>query len=299
MYVGWDFENAWNDSEDSYPTLKIIDFISQPPFSLTFQDLTPYSVTIVWPNISGAKSYDLLYSNKMESSSIARALIEDLVSDTDYEFRVRAKITDTVSIWSQTLKIRTKEMLFINGLHSTNKDLTSITLTWNTVEDAESYEVVCNGSTHKVNTNTCTITELYSDTPYVIMVNALLTDGRTITSNPIMEKIYTQNPQTAYAEEFISKCEGQAWFMDEIEILLNLKGKSINTINSQKDFATIYAIGLANRGISGKIPTAIGELYQLKYLYLANNDLSGELPSEFNLLEQLLEKDLSGNHFSE
>ena len=298
-YAGWDFGNTWNSKKDSYPTLIIIDLFGREPFALTFHDLTSFSVTIEWPSIPGAKSYDLLYSNKTVSSTIAKALIEDLIPDTDYEFKVRAKIIDTVAVWSQTLKIRTKKILSINGLHSTNKDLSFITLTWNQVEDAESYEVICNGDIQKINTNTCTITELYSDTPYVILVKALLTDGRTIISNPITEKIYTKNPQTPYAKEFIEKCDNQTWFMDEIENLLNLKGKSINTINSQKDFATIYAIGLADRGVSGKMPAGIGELSRLQYLYLANNDLGGELPDELYALDKLVEMDLSGNHFSD
>ena len=298
-YTGWDFENTWNDVADSYPTLKIIDLISQEPFTLIFRNLTSFSVTIEWPSIPGTKSYDLLYSNKRESSTVAKALIEGLTPDTDYEFRVRANILDTVAVWSRTLRIRTKKILSVNGLHSTNKGIDSIALAWNPVEEAESYEVICNGSIQKINTNTCTITELYADTPYVIRVKALLDDGRTITSNPITEKIYALNPQTDYAKEFIEKCESQVWFMDEIENLLNLKGKSINTINSQKDFATIYAIGLADRGVSGKIPAGIGELFQLQYLYLANNDLGGELPDELYALDKLVVMDLFGNNISD
>lgn len=86
--------------------------------------------------------------------------------------------------------------------------------------------------------------------------------------------------------------------MDEVENLLNQKGKSICTVNSRNDFATIYALELSERGISGKIPSAIGELFQLRYMYLSNNDLSGELPEEIDALAYLIDKDLSGNHFT-
>lgn len=152
----------------------------------------------------------------------------------------------------------------------------------------------------KTEENTYTITGLYPDTAYVISIRALITDGAKIikkSSDPIIEKIYVLEPQTNYAKTFIERCEGQTWFIDEIENLLNLKGKSINTIQSKDDFAAIYAIGLADRGISGKIPSAIGELFNLEYLYLGNNNLSGELPDELKLLDKLMELDLSNNHF--
>lgn len=32
---------------------------------------------------------------------------------------------------------------------------------------------------------------------------------------------FTPNPQTEYAKRFIAACEGQAWFINEIERLLN------------------------------------------------------------------------------
>ena len=117
--------------------------------------------------------------------------------------------------------------------------------------------------------------------------------------SPIVEKIYELESQTDYAREFLTKCEGQTWFIDEVENLLNQKGKSICTVSSKDDFAAIYALNLSGRGISGQIPLAIGELYQLRYLYLANNNLSGQLPKEIDTLAYLIGQDLSGNQFTE
>lgn len=298
-YAGWDLENIWENMEGSYPALKSLQIMEQEPFDLTFNNLTFFSVFIEWPEIPEAEEYDISYLNKTSSVTTPRILIEELASDTDYEFRVRAKINGITKAWSKVLKVRTKKRPSLDGLHSTGKGLNSITLIWNKVEDAEIYEVIYNNCIQKTKTNTCTITELNTDTPYLIFVRVMMSDGSKIVSNRIIEKIYTLNPQTNYAEEFITKCGGQTWFMDEIENLLSLKGKSINTINSQKDFATIYAIGLADRGVSGKIPAGIGELFQLQYLYLANNDLGGELPDELYALDKLVEMDLSGNHFSD
>jgi Leucine-rich repeat (LRR) protein len=296
-YYGWDWEKIWKHKEGSYSILSNIEAINQVPFELTYRMLTYSSVIIEWPDIQGAKEYDISYLDKMENSIISQALIENLTPGTEYEFKVRAKIGDSIRVWSRALKVKTKKLL-IDGLHTIGKDLDAITLTWNPADDAESYEVIYNNEIMRTQKNTCRITGLYSDIPYVIHIKALISDGSNKMSNPIMEKIYTLNPQTDYAKEFVDKCEGQTWFMDEIENILNLKGKSINTINSKQDFSTIYAITLTDRNISGKIPRAIGELSQLEYLYLGNNNLSEKLPAELDLLDKLIKKDLSGNHFT-
>ena len=59
------------------------------------------------------------------------------------------------------------------------------------------------------------------------------------------------------------------------------------------------SINLGNTGLSGPIPSSIGYLINLKYLYLHKNNLSGSVPSEIGNLEYLThlylyENDLSG-----
>ena len=98
-----------------------------------------------------------------------------------------------------------------------------------------------------------------------------------ITSQIFPAKIYafTPYPQTAYAREFIEKCDGQEWFIDEVERLLNVREKSLNTINSRDDFVFIEIFGLKDKGIAGVLPRAIGELYNLRELFLSGNELTG------------------------
>ncbi len=300
-FAGWDFENIWWVDDNSYPTLKNFKaFILSVPIKLTYSNLTNHSVIIEWAAIQGATEYEVSYLDKIEKTATPKMTLEDLTANTVYEFKVRAKVGDKTGVWSQTLKVRIKgKSSTIDGLHCINKDKNSITLTWNEVEEAEGYEVIYNKKILMTESNTCTITGLHANTPYTIYVKAVTTDGSRIISNTITEKIYTLTPQTEYAKAFIEKCEGQTWFIDEMEKILNIKGKSINTIKSRSDFSTIYVIALSNRGISGKIPVAIGELYNLKYLYLANNNLSGKLPKELDSLSKLKKIDLSNNNFSD
>lgn len=294
-YIGWDWEKVWDYKENHYPNLRNIEFIMQEPFELAVNMLTHFSVVIEWPVIPDAKNYQISYLDIEENVTASRVLIEDLVPETEYEFRVCAQISDVTRIWSKKLRVKTKKIMSVLGLHSIGKGPDSITLVWDSAEHAETYEVTYNGCIQSVKTNECTLTGLNTGIPYMIRVKALISDGSSIISDPIMEKIYRLDPQTEYAKEFINKCEGQTWFMDEIENLLNLKGKSINTIQSREDFTSIFAIGLANRGIGGMIPAAIGELYRLEYLFLANNKLNGKVPDELSLLKHLAEADFTGN----
>lgn len=109
---------------------------------------------------------------------------------------------------------------------------------------------------------------------------------------------FTPNPSTSYAKSFIAACDGQQWFIDEVERLLNAEQKTLDTVTSRADFANIVSIGLRDRGVSGKIPAAIGELTELRYLFLSGNDLGGDIPSELFSLSKLENIDLAGNGYS-
>ena len=58
------------------------------------------------------------------------------------------------------------------------------------------------------------------------------------------------------------------------------------------------SINLGNTGLSGPIPSTIGYLINLKYLYLYGNNLSGAIPSEIGNLENLTHLYLYENNLS-
>lgn len=109
---------------------------------------------------------------------------------------------------------------------------------------------------------------------------------------------FTPNPKTEYAKSFFSKCESQQWFINEIERLLNSEKKTINDLTGPDDFKNIKSLGLADKKITGIIPSAIGELFNLQYLFLSSNNLSGEVPQELYSLEKLKNIDLADNNFT-
>lgn len=297
-FAGWDWEDIWQQKEGAYPHLRSLELIVREPFDLGFHSLTGFSAAITWPQIEGAGEYELLYQDQRITSQEVEIAVTGLLPDTEYTFHVRANLGAALWLSSKPLKIRTRA-LFLNGSHGAGKSDDSAALTWEPAEDAAGYEIRYNGELAKTDTNAFTLGGLSQDTPYVVRIKALLEGGAVQTSAPFMINLYTLDPQTEYASEFIEKCEGQTWFLDEMQNLLWLRGKSLNTIASVSDFDTVYGIELTGRGINGRIPAAIGELRKLKYLYLANNNLSGPLPEELDSLNELIEMDLSGNHFTE
>ena len=60
----------------------------------------------------------------------------------------------------------------------------------------------------------------------------------------------------------------------------------------------VRSLSLNNNGLSGEIPSEIGNLTQLVGLYLQNNELSGEIPSEIGNLTQLVGLYLQNNELS-
>ena len=109
---------------------------------------------------------------------------------------------------------------------------------------------------------------------------------------------FTPNPQTEYAKRFIAACDGQTWFINEIERLLNAQQRTLDTIIGAEDLVEIKSIGLKGQNITGHIPAAIGELSELRYLFLSDNHLSGDIPSVLYTLPKLQHVDLGGNDYA-
>ena len=104
---------------------------------------------------------------------------------------------------------------------------------------------------------------------------------------PLPSNAFTPNPQTAYAREFIQKSDGQQWFINEVERILNVQEKTLDTIVSRADFEYVISFGLHKKGITGKLPRAFGELYNLREIFLSENNLTGSIPEEIFTLSKL------------
>ena len=291
-YVEWDWENVWKFKEGSLPELRVIE---QEYFNITASHVTSITLELECPVFENVEYYLVTYGERMYKTNKAPIYIQGLLPDTEYSFRIQVQFKSGLILWSDVSRVKTRELITTCGLFSTEKGTDYIQLEWSSVSGAERYEVFCNEKRYEVSGPTIRLENLLVEIPYEISIKAIFADGGSVIGKSIIEKIYMIDPKTEYATTLVEKCEGEKWFIDALENLLNQQGKSINWISSQKDLETIYAIDLRNRGISGRIPRAIGELRQLRYLYLAENHLGTEFPDEISQLNKLILFDLTMN----
>ena len=143
---------------------------------------------------------------------------------------------------------------------------------------------------HVHRTNACRILEAFLSLLLSLSVFASVPDR-------VHAADFVYSPTTSYASGFKDKCEGQQWFINEIERLLNQQGKTLNTITSQYDLNDIYALGFAGMDSITTIPRAIGELKNLRHLFLSNNRIT-TIPAELYTLPNLETLDLSNNRIT-
>lgn len=95
---------------------------------------------------------------------------------------------------------------------------------------------------------------------------------------------------------YISISEAQEYNGD---ISINRFGNSIGgTLNGIENFINAYGITVADAGIIGEIPDNIGQLKNLKHLYLRGNELTGTIPVSIGELIKIEMLDLSNNHLN-
>jgi len=115
-----------------------------------------------------------------------------------------------------------------------------------------------------------------------------------VSASGVTNTSFVPNPRTAYAQQFIALSDGQQWFMDLVEQTLNISARSINTLASSNDLNIITSLA-SNQPVTGTLPRAIGELTQLRYIFLPGLGITGTIPRELYNLTNLENIDLSGN----
>ena len=108
---------------------------------------------------------------------------------------------------------------------------------------------------------------------------------------------FVENNPTTFAKTFINDAQGQQWFLDRVETILNQNDKTINNITSSADLDIIKELGFKDQKILGYIPKAIGHLKELRYLYLSGNELYSAIPNELYSLPKLENVDLTNNSY--
>ncbi|CAN6561059.1 unnamed protein product [Malus baccata var. baccata] len=85
---------------------------------------------------------------------------------------------------------------------------------------------------------------------------------------------------------------------DDMELPI-YSGNSAGVLNAYRRMSNFPpSIDLSENNITGNIPTEIGQLQLLQYLYLGDNNFSGNIPDQMSNLKRLEGLNLSNNHLS-
>ena len=171
---------AKNDTEVSEWTepLTVNTFLLQTPQGLAATS-EETSMTISWQPIEGATTYNLDFDGSVITGiSETTYLAEGLEPNSQHEIKVRAVSEGGISNWSNTL---TKSTKFTSGnvpKVSAIAKKTSISIMWNKIDGAISYDVEADGIvTSNVNTTTFTSKGLLAGTKHTYRVRANNTSG--------------------------------------------------------------------------------------------------------------------------
>jgi len=148
--------------------------------------------------------------------------------------------------------------------------LTTLTLSGNVVEEKES--ILCKESQEKCNTQ-----------------------------KEIMPSIF--NTLEVDYNSSAHECSWEGVVCDESNVVTQLRLENHN--NTKKKFPEnctqlhrLTQLILNNNGITGSIPSTLGDVLELKILSLENNAISGKIPTELGLLSDMTHLQLDGNILS-
>ncbi len=160
-------KNAGGSS--AYSSVKTIQTLPGQPAipSVVSAVATSNSVTVSWSAVNGAAGYDVLFNGTTYDVTGTSRTFTGLTSDTNYNYAVRAKNAGGSSAYSTTQTVRTLPNppavpTNVNATATTD----SITVNWDAVNGATSYDVSLNGKIYNVTGTSRTITGLMSSTNY-------------------------------------------------------------------------------------------------------------------------------------
>ena len=173
------------------------------PDGLTTSNITTSSANVAWNIVDEATSYDYQYRIVGDANWLAASItsnsvtISSLSADTEYEFQVLALCPDDSSVYSIPITFTTLEIPVVcsvtipGGLTASNVTSSSADVSWNTVDEATSYDYQyrivgdANWLVASITSNSVTISSLSADTEYEFQVLALCPDDSSVYSIPI------------------------------------------------------------------------------------------------------------------
>ena len=131
------------------------------------------SVTISWNPVPGATGYDIMLGGTLYSAAGTSRVIGDLTPNTSYNYRVRSKNANGKSAYSDAATVRTLLAPPNTPQNvSASSTLTCVTIRWDPVRDAESYDVLWGEKVYNVTGTSWTISGQTANATYLYQVRA-------------------------------------------------------------------------------------------------------------------------------
>ena len=159
---------------------------------------TQTTVNVSWPATTGATGYDIEVDGMSVNNGTTTSYTHSGLSpETRHTYRVRVKNAGGISNWSQETVVFTwpNPPATPNNLSAISKQ-TEVTLSWDGVAKAESYELEADGSVITLGNQTSyKHTGLEADTKHTYRIRALNIGGTSAWSNPLIHSTLPNPPE--------------------------------------------------------------------------------------------------------
>ncbi len=215
------------------------------------------SVTISWSPIPGASSYDVLLDGKVYNVRGTSYRVTGLLPNTSHSYQIRVKNADGSSSYSaiKTLRTTSKPPATVNATSSH----TDVTLRWDSVSGATSYDVLFDGTAYRTTGTSKTISGLKANTSYQYQVRSNNADGsssyspvRTVKTIPFAPTAYPSIRATVTTNT-VTLSWGAVSGATEYELTFNdwigtVKSTSYKMTGLKEDTSYSYRIRARNEG---------------------------------------------------
>lgn len=163
------------------------------------------SVTVSWNPVNGATGYDLLFGDKVYHVTGTSQKVTGLSPNTSYKYQVRANNGDGSSSYSAVKTVKTTPEPPVAVKETATR--TDITLSWDRVSGAASYDLLFNGTTYRVTGTSKRVSGLTANTAYSYQIRVNTSDGsssyskaKTVKTLPYAPKTYPTVKASATAD---------------------------------------------------------------------------------------------------
>ncbi|MDE6202373.1 MAG: fibronectin type III domain-containing protein, partial [Lachnospiraceae bacterium] len=232
-------------------------------------EVSAESAVVSWDGVSRADGYEVKFGDKVYETTSTSLTITGLLPDKSYSCTVRAKNAGGSSAYTASKSVRTlKKVPAVPSGVAASATGNSVTVSWNTVSGASSYDVLFNNTTYRVTSGTSrTIMGLNSGTSYTYCVRANNTAGsspysiaQTIATTPNAPKVPANISASATENSVTVKWTASAGASGyDVKLggkIYNVTGTSTTVSGLSADTNYTYCVQAKNAGgVSGYSPS--------------------------------------------